>query len=375
MKDLNEFYCDPLYFSAKVIAPKFEAPFPRMALKKDELVELPYTSDVDGKIKFNLFYPDAKNVKITTLFFGEIELKKYDDYFRGEIQTSGGFVNITVFVDGNKALNPYLPIGIGDNAPVNYIDVPTDKDFYAIKNVAHGSVVNDYVFNEIVNRWERIVVYLPPEYFESDKKFPVLYLQHGHGENEITWVSQGKMNFIYDNLIAEGKATPAVVVMCNGMQAVQNENGAQTLFSQFDKYLINVVIPHIEKRYRVYTDRKHKAMAGLSMGSIQTSMTVFNNPEMFAYVGLFSGFISNPLSTENSHLSPENIANVKRYVPLFYRAYGDKDIFKTVFDADSEFIRDSGIELTTKVHSGNHEWNVWRECFYDFIQMIFKEEN
>lgn len=375
MKDLNEFYCDPLYFSAKVIAPKFELPFPKAVLKQDELVKLPYTADTNGKVKFNLYYPDAKTVKIITLLYGNIELEKFGDYFTGELQTDGGFVNITVMVDGMKSLNPYLPLGIGDNAPVNYIDIPTDKDFYAIKSVPHGSVVNDYIFNEIINRWERIVVYLPPEYFESNKTFPVLYLQHGYGENEVCWVSQGKMNFIIDNLIAERKATPAVVVMCNGMQAVQNASGAQTLFYQFDKFLINAVMPHIENRYKVYTDRKHRAMAGLSMGSIQTSITAFNHPEMFASVGVFSGFISNPLSADNSHLSPDNVANFKKYAPLYYRAYGDKDLFKSVFDADSDFIQSNDIKLTTKVHSGHHEWNVWRECFYDFIQMIFKEEN
>lgn len=375
MKDINEFYCDPLYFSPKVIAPKHEAPFPRLALKNDELVGLPYTADENGRVMFDLFYPNAKTVKITTLFFGETELKKCGDYFRGELQTDGGFVNLTVIVDGNKTLDPYLPIGIGDNAPINYIDVPDGKDFYAVKDVPHGSVVHDFVFNKIVNRWERILIYLPPEYFAGEQTFPVLYLQHGHGENEVTWVSQGKMNFIFDNLIAEGKAVPAVVVMCNGMQAVSDDNGAKTLFYKFDEFLINAVIPHIEGRYKVYTDAKHRAMAGLSMGSIQTSRMIFTHPEMFAYAGIFSGFISDLLSDDNGHLSPENIAKFKKYAPFFYRAYGDQDIFKDIFDCDTAFAEKNGIQLCTKVHSGRHEWNVWRECFYDFIQLIFREGN
>lgn len=374
MNDINQLYCDPLYFSAKVIAPKHEAPLPRLALTDDELVSLPYTADESGKVRFSLYYPAAKDVKITSLFFGEVQLEKEGDYFTGELQTDGGFVNITVIADGKRTIDPYLPIGVGDNAPINYVEVPNGKDFYAIKDVPHGSVVHDFVFNEVTGRWERILVYLPPEYFAGGK-FPVLYLQHGHGENEITWVSQGRMNFIYDNLLAEGKAVPAVVVMCNGMQAVQGEGRASTLFYRFDEFLLNTVMPHIESRYSVYADAAHRAMAGLSMGSIQTSRTVFSHPELFTYAGLFSGFVSDLLSNDNSHLSLENIAAFKQYAPRLYRAYGEQDIFREVFEADTAFARGHGIALPTKVHKGRHEWNVWRDCFYDFMQMIFRKGN
>lgn len=374
MNDINELYLDPLYFSAKVIAPKHEAPLPKLTLTDDDLVALPYTADESGKVYFRLYYPEAKDVKLSTLFFGEVQLKKQGEYFCGELQTEGGFVNLTVIADGKKTLDPYLPIGVGDNAPINYVEVPNGKDFYAVKDVPHGSVVHDFVFNEVTGRWERILVYLPPQYFQGGK-FPVLYLQHGHGENEVTWVSQGRMNFIFDNLLAEGKATPAVVVMCSGMQAVREEGGAKTLFSRFDEFLLNTVIPHIEGRYRVYTDVKHRAMAGLSMGSIQTSRIVFSHPELFAYAGLFSGFVSDLLTNDNRHLSPDNIAKFKQYAPFFYRAYGELDIFREVFEADTAFAREHGIALLTKVHKGRHEWNVWRECFYDFIQLIFKEGN
>ena len=200
----------------------------------------------------------------------------------------------------------------------------------------------------------------------------MLYLQHGHGENEMVWFHQGKINFIYDTLIAENKAVPAIVVMCNGMYYIEDETGITLDVGRLPELIRNEIIPYVDSHYRTFADREHRGMAGLSMGSLQTSMLSFSYPELFDYVGVFSGFVQDIITGSTVHVTEEKLLHFANGKKLFFRAMGDEDIYFEYFEKDDRLLEKYQILNVRKVYHGKHEWNVWRKCFCDFVQMIFK---
>ena len=180
----------------------------------------------NGNVSFRLYYPYASQVKLVTIWGEEFTLEKEGGFFKGILDIGTGLVGISLYVDGNENLNPFLPIGYGNNRAINYIDVPDKSVSVPKRKAAHGAVSIRYLDSEITGRLERFAVYIPAEYTSNpQKRYPVLYLQHGHGENELVWFHQGKVNLLYDRLIADGKAKPAIVVMCNGMYYKEDESG------------------------------------------------------------------------------------------------------------------------------------------------------
>ena len=329
----------------------------------------------DGFASFRLQLPAGARSVLIRLMDGPVYPLTGDDQglFTGTFAVPGGFNYADVVVDGEVVLSPYLPIGFGASRPINYIDPPAEGDgFYQLRDVPHGTVAQHYYVSSVAGATQSCLVYLPPHY-DPQTKYPVLYLQHGLGENETGWVHQGRMNFILDNLIAEGKAVPMIVVMCTGMV---NINGEHNL-SIFPQVLVTDVIPFIERTYSVLTDKQHRAMAGLSMGSMHTSMTTLTHPELFAYAGLFSGFMRFIWHEEQPHLAalddPETFA---RDFKVFFRAMGDEDPFFAHFEADDALIEEKGVgaSITRKLYRGGHGWQVWRESLRDFLPLIFKEE-
>lgn len=233
---------------------------------------------------------------------------------------------------------------------------------------------------------ESCIVYTPPSYDEqTNQKFPVLYLQHGHGENELGWITAGRVNFILDNLIAERKTVPFIVVMSNGMVQIKDKVGEQIVdYKLFEKQLISDVIPFIEGKFRVRKEKTMRAMAGLSMGSLQTSLTAFNNPEYFSYLGVFSGFMTDIIqgsildmvkrgNSTNEHLKIlDDKKAFQKEFKVFFRAIGDNDLFMSQFLIDDKLCEEKQIEHIRKLYTGIHDWNVWRQCIRDFSQLIFK---
>ena len=213
----------------------------------------------------------------------------------------------------------------------------------------------------------------------------MLYLQHGHGENEVGWTASGKVNFILDNLIAEKKAVPMVVVMSNGMVQTLNGNGKRIVyFRLFEKQLLMDIIPYAEEKFRIGRTKKMRAMAGLSMGSLQTSITGFDHPGYFSSLGIFSGFVSDmiqgsPLDmvqrevSKNEHMKILDDADMFNSIfDVYFRAMGDQDPFWEHFDHDDQILKEKGINQIRRVYPGAHDWNVWRMCICDFAQLIFK---
>lgn len=299
---MNQIYTSDLLSFQKRLAPTVDSDVV-IDRPKTEILPEPYVITHERKIRFKLYYPNARKVEMWD-YLKEYKLEKNGDYWCGEFDMGEGFIAIFLKVDGTSILSEFFPIGYGGNKAINYIDVPEQDHPIELLGENHGSVLSDFFESKITGQLERIMIYLPPEYMQNtEKKYPVLYLQHGHGENETCWVSQGKMNFIYDNLVHQRKAVPAIVVMANGMIYEESGDKRELKYRDMSAFVKEELIPYVENKYRTYGDKEHRAMAGLSMGSLQTSITAFEHSELFSYVGVFSGFVQDILTQNQSHLT------------------------------------------------------------------------
>ncbi|MBP5222108.1 MAG: enterochelin esterase [Lachnospiraceae bacterium] len=330
----------------------------------------------DGEVFFRLKAPNAKEVVIDQ--FGTIHpLEKAEDgMWEGKADLGRGFKNFFLKIDGNEVLNPYLPIGYICCRPMNFVDVPVpgEEDWDKLSGIPHGSVTRHYYPSSATGKLEICLVYTPADY-DPAKKYPVLYLQHGYGENETGWVYQGHAARIADRLLYDGQMTEMIIVMANGMVQSEETDPAKR-FGLFKEVLLKDLIPFIESHYPVFTDKWHRAMAGLSMGSYQTSQITMLNPEMFGYVGVFSGFMSFPFNgIPEKHLEIlEDAGKFNSSYRVFYRAMGTEDNYFDSFASDDEMLKDKPLHITRKTFPGGHDWSVWRRCIHDFLPMIFKEQ-
>ncbi|MBO4391463.1 MAG: enterochelin esterase [Lachnospiraceae bacterium] len=329
----------------------------------------------DGKVRFRIKAPFAKEVVIDQ--FGSVTplQKVTEEEWEGDVDLGRGFKYFFLKIDGNEVLNPYLPVGFGCCRPMNFVDIPVpgEEDWDEITGVPHGAITRRYFESSVSGKIESCIVYTPADY-DPNKEYPVLYLQHGYGENETGWVYQGHMARIADRLLAEGKMTPMIVVM--GYGQTQSDDPAKR-FGLFNEVLLKDLIPYIESKYKVYTDKWHRAMAGLSMGSYQTSQITMSNPDLFGYVGVFSGFMSFSFG-ENSFPEPhldilEDAEKFNSSFKVFYRAMGTEDNYFASFERDDARLEGKPLNITRKTFPGGHDWSVWRRCIHDFLPMIFKD--
>ena len=326
----------------------------------------------DGRVHFRIIAPEAKNAAIDrfgTLFPLE---RGEDGAWEGTFSMGDGFLYFFLKIDGADVLCPYLPIGYGCCRPMNFVDVPV-RDMQGwddLEGVAHGAVTRHYFPSSVTGKHEICLVYTPPAY-DPAKRYPVLYLQHGYGENETGWIYQGHAGRIADRLLAEGKIREMLIVMGNGMTK-KGEEGDRSLFPQV---LIRDLIPFIEANYSVKTDKWSRAMAGLSMGSYQTSVTTMSHPELFGYAGIFSGFMRSPWPSETpeAHLAilddPERFRESYR---VFYRAMGTEDQFFDRFAQDDRYLENRNLPIIRETFPGGHDWTVWRRCIRSFLPMLFQ---
>ena len=325
----------------------------------------------DGRVRVRVRAPEAKEVLIDQ-FGAQFRLSPAGDgMWEGVFDLGRGFKYFFLKIDGADVLSPYLPIGYGCCRPMNFLDIPVPgEDWDGLDGVPHGAVTRHAFPSAVTGKHETCLVYTPPA-FDPAKRYPVLYLQHGYGENETGWVYQGHLARIADRLLHEGRMAEMIVVMGNGMAT-----GAQSArsFELFPRILMEDLIPFIEGRYPVLTDKWHRAMAGLSMGSFQTSLVTLTHPDRFGYAGLFSGFLRAPWhGGSDPHLAllddPARFADSFR---MFYRAMGTDDQFFDRFEADDALLDEKGVQTLRRLFPGGHDWSVWRRCIRDFLPMLFR---
>ena len=317
-----------------------------------------------------------------------------------------GFHYYQLNIDGASVPDPNSLYYYGASRWGSGIEIPSaDQDFWQVKNVPQGSMSEVFYWSTYTEKMRRCHVYLPAEYFTNPtKKFPVLYLQHGMGENEYGWAEQGHTAQIMDNLIAEGKAVPCIIVMDNGLntqrpgeqggfggfgrpqgQRPQGAAGPGNFggprpaggqrrggfggfggFSEgFKNVLFNDIIPMVEKNYRVIADAKHRAYAGLSMGGMQAREITLANSDKFAYVGTFS---SGAWSVDQVKESKGFTKNVK----LLFMSGGGKENMGVV-EAAKNIKEQLGMNAVGYDSPGTaHEWHTWRRSLYEFAQLMFK---
>lgn len=323
------------------------------------------------------------------------EMAKADDG-TWEVTTkplSPGFHYYAISVDGFVSNDPGSRTFFAARKEVSGLEVPgSESEFFAIKEVPHGTVRTEWYRSKSTGQTRRIFVYTPPGYDASDLRYPVLYLQHGFGEDEAGWSDQGHENFILDNLIASHKAKPMIVVNENGMTGVHFEppppaqHGSapnpparpvsrffmDERYSTFDTVVSRELIPFVDSQFRTIPDRDHRALAGLSMGGAQALRIGLNHLDEFGYLGAFSPAIEITDTTKNYDGALANPERVNQQLRLFWIGIGRGDFLYAPVKKSHEELARAGIHHVWVESSGAHGWTVWRKYLADFAPRLFQ---
>jgi enterochelin esterase-like enzyme len=339
----------------------------------------------EGRVRTSILAPEAKKVQL------DIGGVKYDlvkdekGVWAGESAPQDvGFHYYQLNIDGASVPDPGTKYFYGAGRWGSGIEIPAnDQDFYATKDVPHGLVCENIYFSKLTNSFRRCFVYTPAEYAQNpQKRYPVLYLQHGSFEDETGWASQGKAGLILDNLIAGGKAVPMIIVMDNGYAyKSQNSDSNARPVSAFEEVLINEVIPMIDSKFRTLSDRDNRAIAGLSMGANQTMRIIMNHLDKFSSYGGFSGTSNYPTSNEinvDTFLDGafKNGESLNKQFKVFWLGLGTKEPnpFPASVGAFRKMMDRQGIKYIYYESPGTaHEWLTWRRDLYQFSQLLFKK--
>jgi enterochelin esterase-like enzyme len=384
----------------------------------DEAPGVPATTNVPGaayprilsdlRVKFRFKAPGAQSVQF------DVGGKRYPgakDQAGIWTATSNpqvpGFHYYWLVVDGAPLTDPASETFFGVGAETSGIEIPeADVDYALPHPVPPGEVRERWYFSATTGAWRRIFVYTPPGYDRNaGVRYPVLYLQHGAGEDERGWSNQGHLAFILDNLIAEGKARPMLVVMENGAAHRAGEPDAplrppsgaalngpapagrapdlSARFAAFDAVITQDLIPLIDSTYRTLPDRAHRAMAGLSLGGVQTFLITLNHLDLFAYIGGFSGagggFGSGAFDPQTAqHGVMADAAAFNRRVRLVWIGLGTEEpkrIAESVRGYHGALTK-AGITHTFYQSPGTaHEWLTWRRCLHEFAPLLFQSDS
>jgi enterochelin esterase family protein len=346
----------------------------------------------ERRAQFRIKAPEAKDVSIS---IGKPHTATKDAEGVWTITTSPldiGFHFYWVLIDGANMSDPATEIfcGGGGGGLSSAIEVPTGEDFHELKNVPHGEVRERKFYSKTTQDWRRIFVYTPPDYDQnSSARYPVLYLQHGGGEDERGWPVQGRVSAIMDQLIAEGKARPMLIVMARGYALRPGEEpfrfqpprpgekmpalDFKRIFSTLDEVFINELIPLIDETYRTKTDRVHRAMAGLSWGGMQTRTIGLGHLDTFSQFGLFSGGSIDPTTIPD-------LETFKEKAKVVFIGYGSRELSdgrnRSGDDpkANVAALRQAGVNAVFYLSPDTaHEWHTWRRCLREFVPLLFQD--
>jgi enterochelin esterase-like enzyme len=357
----------------------------------------------DKKITFRISAPQAQSVRLTASDIpGLGQAAALTKSETGVWSTTIGPVEPGAYrynfnVDGVATIDPRSPSISESNANVWSMVYVPGASFMDASNVPHGSVASVPYFSTSLNAWRRLHVYTPPGYEANGNKYPVLYLLHGAGDNDHSWTSVGRANYIMDNLIAGKKAKPMVIVMTAGHTPASPDAGRGGGFlsatDAFAKEFVTDVMPLVEKRYRVMTDRAHTAIAGLSMGGSQTLNIAIPNLQRFAYIGVYSsGLIGeagggrggrgeaatsapaspNPNSWESRNLATLDNAGLKKGLKLVWFSTGKDDSLMSTTKATVDVLKKHGFTVEFEESPGGHTWINWRNYLNTFAPKLFQ---
>jgi enterochelin esterase family protein len=348
-----------------------------------------FTSPViegDNKVTFKVHSPNAQSVTMNGSWMGwgeTVELKKgAEDVWSvtvGPLESTMYHYNF--FIDGVSAIDPKNAHALRDGVRyASLLMVPGEgSKLFEVGDVPHGALSLVWYESPSLKLTRRMYVYTPPGYEKSTEKYPVLYLLHGGGGDEDAWTSLGRANYILDNLIAQGKAKPMIVVMTNGnpfqtsslrtapgSPQVTRENFMQ-FAGRFETSLVKDVIPYVEKNYRVKANKDSRAVAGLSMGGMHTITATIEHPDVFGYIGVFSSGIFQPNPDQEAKFVALQKAGYKKY----WVACGKDDFVMESNKRLLDMLNKTGIKHEYYENAGGHTWANWRTYLSMFAPMLF----
>jgi enterochelin esterase family protein len=358
--------------------------------------------DGSGRVEFRIKAPDATKIQISFWGAAKLDMTKQPDGFWTAISAPlvPGFHYYSVVIDGAELNDPGSHTFFGGGRDASGIEIPEHgSTYYLPQDVPHGEVREVWYFSKVTETWRHALVYTPPGYDTQAKtRYPVLYLQHGGGEDETGWIKQGHANFILDNLIAAGKAKPMIVVMGYGYArragvpdpdmagkpfgSPEMMKAMQQMSQAFEDDETQALIPFIDAHFRTLTDRDHRAMAGLSMGGMQTFQVTFDHLDMFSYIGGFSGAAGammmgnrgfDPKTDLNGQLA-DPAAFAKR-VHLLWLGVGTEEPanMRAGIKKMNASLDDAKIQHVFYESPGtSHEWQTWRRDLNEFAPKLFQ---
>lgn len=342
----------------------------------------------DNSVTFKFDAPDAQKVQVSIANQPFDMVKDADGVwtYRSEPQDLG-FHNYWMIVDGAIVLDPGTDGFIGYSHNCNGFEIPDPEgDFYDLKDVPHGDVLIKNYYSTVTQAWRKAFIYTPPGYRENTStRYPVLYLQHGGGEDQRVWIEMGRTDLILDNLIAEGKCKPFIVVMETSAARKPGETAPQRgpaptaqrqeaqegqpaprprmafSFDTYEELMVKDLIPYIDRNFKTLANGANRAMAGLSMGSMVTRSVTLPNLDKFSYIGLFSG----------GTLAPDQISD-KSKVKLVFMSYGSRERGVEALEAANDALNEAGVKSVSYVSPLTaHEWQSWRRSLREFAPLIF----
>ena len=340
----------------------------------------------DLRVTFRLTAPTAQRVQVQ---FGTPNTPPYDMTRDGAgvwtVTTSPlvpGLHYYWLLVDGVAVNDPSSETYFGHGKQTSGIEVPEPGvDFYAIQDVPHGEVRARWYHAKSTSTWRRAMVYTPPDYdSQPGTRYPVLYLQHGAGEDETGWTKQGRVNFILDNLIAAGQATPMIVVMESGYALKgpvppMGPGSLQPISEAFRALVLDDLVPMVDATYRTLADREHRAIAGLSMGGRQALHVGLSHIDTFAYIGAFSAALFDPLDPQTAFdgVFRDPAAFNARMRLLWMSAGTAEERFVEALHRLHAMMDQIGIRHELYTSEGTaHEWQTWRRSLHAFAPRLFR---
>jgi enterochelin esterase-like enzyme len=350
----------------------------------------------DNKVTFRVYSKEATSISVSGDFMapgpGQMLIKNDTGLWSltvGPIKPE--LYNYTFNVNGVRTIDPSNPLTVRDgNRYASTLLVPgAESDLYAVKNIPHGTLSKVWYNSPTLGLYRRMYVYTPAGYEDNSNKYPVFYLLHGGGGDEDAWTTMARACYIMDNLIAGGKAKPMIVVMTNGnpdqtaavtdRPVTASAGSSQPLgmgSEQFPGSLVKDVIPYIEGHYRVLANNQNRALAGLSMGALQTQITSINNPDLFQYIGVFSIGLQMEFGDVTANLIKAYDANLKMLekngYKLFYIGCGKEDFVYEGVKLLRQKLDEHNFRYTYRETPGGHTWTNWRIYLSEFAPSLFK---